>query len=163
MIETPVFYEHLSAAENLEIHMSYLQKSGDISGVLKAVGLPCEEKKPVSKYSLGMRQRLGIARAIIHKPKLLILDEPLNGLDPIAITEMRELLRGLAATGTTILLSSHIISDVINISDRIGVITNGCVSSEFSVQEKSSEIENLDEYIIGLMRRNCNEYVKDRA
>ena len=56
MIETPVFYEHLSAAENLEIHMSYLQKSGDISGVLKAVGLPCEEKKPVSKYSLGMRE-----------------------------------------------------------------------------------------------------------
>lgn len=163
MIETPVFYEHLSAAENLEIHISYLQKSGDISGVLKAVGLPCEEKKPVSKYSLGMRQRLGIARAIIHKPKLLILDEPLNGLDPVAITEMRGLLRGLAATGTAILLSSHIISDVINISDRIGVITNGCVSSEFSVQEKSSEIENLDEYIIGLMRRNCNEYVKDRA
>lgn len=157
MIETPVFYKHLSAAENLEIHLSYLQKQADISKVLERVGLPFGESKPVSRYSLGMRQRLGIARAIIHNPRLLILDEPLNGLDPVAIAEMRELLRRLASEGVTVLLSSHIISDVVSVSDRIGVITGGGVSSEFSVREKTLEFNSesgLEEYIVDLMRRN---------
>ncbi len=157
MIETPVFYEHLSAAENLEIHLSYLQKQADISKVLERVELPFGESKPVSRYSLGMRQRLGIARAIIHNPRLLILDEPLNGLDPVAIAEMRELLRRLTSEGVTILLSSHIISDVVSVSDRIGVITGGGVSSEFSVHEKKlmfNSESGLEEYIVDLMRRN---------
>lgn len=157
MIETPTFYEHLSAAENLEIHLSYIQKQADISKVLEKVGLPHCENKPVSQYSLGMRQRLGIARAIIHKPRLLILDESLNGLDPVAIDEMRELLRQLASEGVTVLLSSHIISDVMSVSDRIGVITGGHISSEFPVREKTLELgrkSELERYIIDLMRGN---------
>lgn len=157
MIETPAFYEHLSAAENLEIHLSYMQKQADVPKVLEKVGLPLGESKPVSQYSLGMRQRLGIARAIIHKPRLLILDEPLNGLDPVAIAEMRELLRQLASDGVTVLLSSHIISDVVSVSDRIGVITGGRVSSEFSVREKTLELgrePELEKYIVDLMRGN---------
>ena len=157
MIETPTFYEHLSAAENLEIHLSYMQKQADISKVLEKVGLPLGESKPISQYSLGMRQRLGIARATIHKPRLLILDEPLNGLDPVAIAEMRELLRQLASEGVTVLLSSHIISDVVSVSDRIGVITGGHISSEFSVREKTLPIgreSELEKYIVDLMRGN---------
>ena len=157
MIETPTFYEHLSAAENLEIHLSYMQKQADISKAFEKVGLPNDESKPVSQYSLGMRQRLGIARAIIHKPRLLMLDEPLNGLDPVAIAEMRELLRQLASEGVTVLLSSHIISDVVSVSDRIGVITGSHISSEFSVREKTLELgrePELEKYIVDLMRGN---------
>ncbi|MDE6131763.1 MAG: ATP-binding cassette domain-containing protein [Oscillospiraceae bacterium] len=153
MIEFPSFYEHLDAAENLEIHLDYLQKKANISETIKKVGLSETGKKPVSQYSLGMRQRLGIARAIIHEPKLLILDEPMNGLDPVAITEMRELLRQLASDGAAILLSSHIISEVLNVSDRIGVISGGSICDEFSVQEKTLEYgENLEKYVIDLMR-----------
>lgn len=155
MIEFPTFYEHLCAAKNLEIHLAYLQKEANISDIIKKVGLSEADKKPVSQYSLGMRQRLGIARAIVHEPKLLILDEPMNGLDPVAITEMRELLRQLASDGTTILLSSHIISEVLNTSDRIGVISGGMICEEFSVCEKELEYgEKLEEYIINIMRRN---------
>ena len=155
MIEFPTFYEHLCAAENLEIHLAYLQKEANVSDIIKKVGLSEAEKKPVSQYSLGMRQRLGIARAIVHKPKFLILDEPMNGLDPVAITEMRELLRQLASDGVTILLSSHIISEVLNTSDRIGVMSGGRICEEFSVCEKKLEYgEKLEEYIINIMRRN---------
>ncbi|MEZ3453177.1 MAG: ATP-binding cassette domain-containing protein [Oscillospiraceae bacterium] len=153
MIEFPSFYEHLDAAENLEIHLAYLQKKANVPEIIKKVGLSEAGNKPVSQYSLGMRQRLGIARAIVHEPKLLILDEPMNGLDPVAITEMRELLLHLASEGVTVLLSSHIISEVLNVSDRIGVISGGSICGEFSVQEKKLEYgEKLEEYIIDLMR-----------
>ncbi len=153
MIEFPSFYEHLDAAENLEIHLAYLQKKANVPEIIKKVGLSEAGNKPVSQYSLGMRQRLGIARAIVHEPKLLILDEPMNGLDPVAITEMRELLLRLASEGVTVLLSSHIISEVLNVSDRIGVISGGSIREEFSVHEKKLEYsEKLEEYIIGLMR-----------
>ena len=89
MIEIPVFYEHLNAVEILSMHLALMGKKGNIPETLAMAGLENAGKKPVSRYSLGMRQRLGIARAVIHAPKLLILDEPLNGLDPVAITEMR--------------------------------------------------------------------------
>lgn len=112
LIEAPYFYEHLSASQNLSIHLEYMGVSADIDKALGHVGLSNVGNKPVSKFSLGMRQRLGIARSIIHKPRVLLLDEPINGLDPVAIREMRELFISLKNEGMTILLSSHILSEV---------------------------------------------------
>ena len=101
-----------------------------------------------------MKQRLGLARAIIHHPKLLILDEPLNGLDPVAIAEMRELMRKLTNEGMSILLSSHIIGEVRHTADRIGILSDGYIKQEFSVEEKVTECgEHFEDYVIGLMRR----------
>ncbi len=157
MIEFPTFYEHLGAEKNLEIHLSYLQKKANISNIIQKVGLSEAAGKPVSQYSLGMKQRLGIARAIIHAPKLLILDEPMNGLDPVAITEMRTLLLSLALEGITILLSSHIISEVLNTSDKIGVMTGGRISEEFSVREKTPEYrEKLETQIIKILKEDSH-------
>ena len=104
VIENPTFYEHLNARELLSMHLCYMQKKADISEILHLVGLENADKKTISEYSLGMKQRLNLARAIIHHPKLLILDEPLNGLDPIAISEMRGLMKKLTNEGISILL-----------------------------------------------------------
>lgn len=137
LIETPIFYEHLSASENLKIHLAYMGlESDNTSSVLDLVGLHGTGTQAVSTFSMGMRQRLGIARALVHKPELLILDEPINGLDPVGIKEVRELLRRLSAEEHyTILLSSHILSEVEQISDKIGIIVNGTI-----VQETTPEI-----------------------
>ena len=97
----------------------------DISAMLCTVGLSENYDKPVAKYSMGMRQRLAIARAMLHKPDILILDEPLNGLDPVAVEDMRVLLRKKADKGVAILISSHILSDVLQIADRVGVLSEG--------------------------------------
>lgn len=154
IIENPTFYEHLNASELLSMHLCYMQKKADISGILHLVGLENVNKKPIAEYSLGMKQRLGLARAIIHQPKLLILDEPLNGLDPIAITEMRGLMRRLTREGMSILLSSHIIGEIKHTADRIGILSGGCIRQEFSVKEKASECgDQFEDYVIGLMRR----------
>ncbi len=92
LIESPTFYEHLSARKNLEIHLAYMNTSGfGVEKALQMVGLSDVGEKTVAKFSLGMRQRLGIARALIHQPRILILDEPINGLDPMGIKAMREL------------------------------------------------------------------------
>ena len=172
VIENPTFYEHLNAGELLSMHLSYMQKKADISEALHLVGLENADKKRISEYSLGMKQRLGLARAIIHHPKLLILDEPLNGLDPIAITEMRELMRKLTNEGMSILLSSHIIEEVRHTADRIGILSDGYIKQELSRcsssgdtskkrsvcefvvdDEQKSPVEDLEDYVIGLMRR----------
>ncbi|CAM3715579.1 ATP-binding cassette domain-containing protein [Mesobacillus zeae] len=135
IIETPMFYEHLSARENLEIHLSYMGiLNSNIEGTLEMVGLKGTGKQPVSKFSLGMRQRLGIARAIIHNPQLLILDEPINGLDPVGIRQMRELFLELVKNhDMTILISSHILSEIEHIADTIGVIVDGQILEEVSL------------------------------
>jgi ABC-2 type transport system ATP-binding protein len=134
IIEIPYFYEHLSAAENLEIHLAYMGLENDIARVgwsLDIVGLNISNKQPVSKYSLGMRQRLGIARALVHDPKLLILDEPINGLDPSGIREMRDLFARITKQEKkTILISSHILSEVELLADTVGIITNGRILDE---------------------------------
>lgn len=145
LIETPVFYEHLSAYENLEMHLEYmgihkdvkrqLSMDDSILRALESVGLAGAGKQPVSTFSLGMRQRLGIARALIHRPEVLILDEPVNGLDPVGIREMRELfLKLVQEEGITILLSSHILSEIEQIADRIGVISDGALIEEANNQ-----------------------------
>ncbi len=154
MIEIPVFYEHLNAVEILSMHLALMGKKGNIPETLAMAGLENAGKKPVSRYSLGMRQRLGIARAVIHAPKLLILDEPLNGLDPVAITEMRELMRNLAARGMSILLSSHMVGEIRHTADRIGILSDGYIKQEFSVAEQAAECgENFEDYVINYMRR----------
>lgn len=153
VIESPAFYEHLNAAELLSMHLSYMQKKANIHETLHLVGLDKAEKKPISQYSLGMKQRLGLARAIIHRPKLLILDEPLNGLDPIAITQMRELMHKLTSEGMSILLSSHIIGELRHTANRIGILSEGTIKQEFSVAEKLAECgANFEDYVVELMK-----------
>lgn len=155
IIDIPVFYEHLSARENIEIHLAYMDvERADIEATLSKVGLPKTGNQPVSEFSLGMRQRLAIARAIIHQPKLLILDEPVNGLDPVGIREMRDLFKSLIENHeVTVLLSSHILSEVEHIAGKIGIISNGTVVQQITMSElkKDSSID-LEEYFISLVK-----------
>lgn len=159
LIEVPIFYDHLTAVSNLEIHLAYMKTKGmGIAEALKLVGLDPANKHPVSRYSLGMRQRLGIARAIVHKPNLLILDEPINGLDPMGIREMRELFLSLVADrGMTILLSSHILSEIEHTADTIGVIANGEIVEETelaSIRERYPD--GLEDYFFTMMSGGRN-------
>lgn len=154
LIETPIFYEYLSATKNLEIHLAYMGKDNrDITAVLSKVGLNNTGTQPVSTFSLGMRQRLAIARAIIHKPKLLILDEPINGLDPIGIKEMRDLFIELVKTqGMTLLVSSHILTEVEHIADTIGVLVNGTIIQEVPMAKLKAEYPSgLEDYFMDIM------------
>lgn len=154
LIETPTFYEHLSARKNLEIHLAYMGDNGyEIGKVLKMVGLSDTHEKAVSQFSLGMRQRLGIARALIHQPKILILDEPINGLDPMGIKAMRELFLSLVKEhGITILLSSHILSEIEHVADKIGVIVDGKIVCETDLAEVKAEYKNsLEDYFFDIM------------
>lgn len=160
LIDVPVFYEHLSAFENLQLHLDYMgAESGDIAGTLNLVGLSNASNESVSNFSMGMRQRLAIARAIVHKPDLLILDEPVNGLDPVGIREMRELFCSLSKENKmTIVLSSHILSEVEQIVDRIGFIVDGTVVQEISPNEiKERYSKNLEDYFIEITGGNHYE------
>lgn len=153
LIETPVFYNHLSARENLEIHLSYMEHSFEkIEQVLEMVGLGDTGKQPVSKFSLGMKQRLAIGRAISHSPQILILDEPINGLDPMGIRQIRNLFLSLAKDGMTLLISSHILSEIEHIADVVGVLTNGNVVQEVAISEIKKQYPNgLEEYFFQIM------------
>lgn len=151
-IETPYFYEHLSASENLSIHLAYMKASGNVQDALNRVGLGYTGNKPVSQFSLGMRQRLGIARSIIHRPQVLLLDEPINGLDPVAIREMRELFVQLSKEGMTLIISSHILSEIIQTVDRIGILMNGqLVLDENLSRLKQEHPHDLENYLISMM------------
>ncbi|MCR5611865.1 MAG: ATP-binding cassette domain-containing protein [Clostridiales bacterium] len=121
IIETPGFLPQLSGIKNLEILASLKKKIGlkEIADTIRRVGLDPMSSKPVGKYSLGMRQRLGIAQAIMEEPKLLILDEPMNGLDKNGVAEMRALFKSLATDGRTILLASHNIADIETLCDTV--------------------------------------------
>ncbi|MGG2091538.1 ATP-binding cassette domain-containing protein [Bacillus sp. S13(2024)] len=157
IIETPVFYENLSAKENLEIHLTYMGiVNPHIENTLEMVGLKGTGNLPVSKFSLGMRQRLGIARAIIHNPKILILDEPINGLDPMGIREMRELFLHLVKKRKmTILISSHILSEIEHIADTIGVIVNGRIVEEVSLSSIKDQFpDGLEDYFFNIITGN---------
>lgn len=138
IIENPYFYEKLTARQNLDLHCEYMgyHNKNHMEEMLECVGLLKDADKKVSQYSLGMKQRLAIARAILTKPELLILDEPINALDPEGIREMRELFRKLNTDyGTTIFISSHILSEVEQIADTIGIIQNGKLIKETSMSD----------------------------
>ena len=151
IIETPIFYEDRTAKEILEIHAQYMGKNItelDIISALKMVGLKNTTKK-VKEFSLGMRQRLGLARAFLTKPRLLILDEPINGLDPVGIQEIRNLLLSLSKEyGITILISSHILSEISQIADKIGVIKNGSMIEQVYMKELMKENIDLEEFFM---------------
>ncbi len=154
LIETPVFYEHLSARENLELHLQYMGCGVDkIEEALNRAGLQNTGRQPVSKFSLGMRQRLAIARAISHGPKLLVLDEPVNGLDPVGIRQMRELFLSLAReSGMTLLISSHILSEIEHVADRVGVLADGSIAKEVSMDQVRKDCpEGLEDYFFNIM------------
>ncbi|KKI91555.1 bacitracin ABC transporter ATP-binding protein [Bacillus sp. SA1-12] len=127
MVETPSYYSHLTAYENLEVIRQILgADKKDITRVLDIVKLADVQHKAVKKFSLGMKQRLGIAQALLGNPKLLILDEPTNGLDPSGIIEIRELIKNLPKDhGITILISSHILSEIDLMATHVGIINKG--------------------------------------
>jgi len=146
--------------ENLKIHLAYMGKTNsDIVSVLSSVGLNNINEQPVSTFSLGMRQRLAIARAIIHKPKLLILDEPINGLDPVGIKEIRDLFIELVKNqNMTLLISSHILTEIEHIADTIGVIVNGTIVKEVSMTKIKAECPSgLEDYFIDIMNGGENK------
>lgn len=138
LIESPGFYPNLTGTENLNIfaRLRGVPQKNAVAAALEVVELPYRDKKLFSQYSLGMKQRLAIALAVMHNPELLILDEPINGLDPIGIAEVRGFIRELCdATGKTILISSHILSEISLLADDIGIIDHGVLLEEESLKE----------------------------
>ncbi|MCI8746046.1 MAG: ATP-binding cassette domain-containing protein [Lachnospiraceae bacterium] len=138
IIEFPTFYEHLTGYENLKLHAEYMgyYQHGSIENALKLLHLADAGETPVRNYSLGMKERLGIARAVLTRPELLILDEPANGLDPAGMKQIRDLLKTLCAEyEITIMISTHILSEIESIADTIGVIHHGRMQKEITMEE----------------------------
>jgi ABC-2 type transport system ATP-binding protein len=137
LVESPSFYPYLSGRENLQALASAGAKTprGRVDEVLEIVGLRDRAGDKVSRYSLGMKQRLGIAGALLSDPQLLLLDEPANGLDPAGIVAMRETLRHLAAIGKTVFVSSHLLAEVQQLADVVGIIAAGRLVREGSMKE----------------------------
>lgn len=138
IIEFPTFYNHMTGYENLRLHCEYMgyYKHDSIENALDMLDLTDAAQKPVKNYSLGMKERLGITRAILCKPELLILDEPTNGLDPAGMKQIRDLLKTLCEEyGITIMVSSHILSEIESIADTIGVINHGMMIKEIGMKE----------------------------
>jgi len=145
IIETPVFYNHLSAVDNLVIHCHYMGMEfiENIPETLELVGLTDLDGKTVGEFSLGMKQRLALARALIAKPKLLILDEPINGMDPMGIQDTRNLLLKInKECGTAMLISSHIISELAKMADTVGIIDHGVMLEQRSIDDINAELQN---------------------
>ena len=138
LIESPGFYPNLTGTENLTIFAKLrgVPNRHAVERALNVVGLPFNDKKLFSQYSLGMKQRLAIALSIMHDPELLILDEPINGLDPIGIAEVRQFIRDLSVKqGKTIIISSHILSEISLLADDIGIIHEGELLEEESLAQ----------------------------
>ncbi|HGN5255266.1 TPA: lantibiotic protection ABC transporter ATP-binding protein [Streptococcus pyogenes] len=142
IIEEPPLYKNLSAYDNMKVVTTMLGVSeSTILPLLNKVGLGNIDKRPVKQFSLGMKQRLGIAISLINSPKLLILDEPTNGLDPIGIQELREIIESVKSEGMTIMISSHILSEVEHLADFIGFIYEG----KIILEKEYDGSENLEE------------------
>ncbi|MDY6047031.1 MAG: lantibiotic protection ABC transporter ATP-binding protein [Anaerobutyricum sp.] len=151
LIENPPIYENLSAKDNLKVRSLLLgMDEKRISEVLQIVSLANTGRKKAGQFSLGMKQRLGIALALLGEPKLLILDEPTNGLDPIGIEELRELIRSFPAQGITVILSSHILSEVQLLADDVGIISDGILGYEGPMEPGT----NLEELFMNVVREN---------
>ncbi|MGE7808407.1 lantibiotic protection ABC transporter ATP-binding protein [Lysinibacillus capsici] len=153
LIETPPLYDNLTATENLQVRTIALRlPQSRIEEVLKIVDLTNTGKKRAGQFSLGMKQRLGIAIALLNKPKLLILDEPTNGLDPIGIQELRQLIRSFPEQGITVILSSHILSEVEQVVDDIGIIADGKLGYQ-GPSPQGQELESLFMQVVATNRK----------
>lgn len=151
LIEAPPLYENLTARENLKVRTLLLGlPDSRINDVLQIVDLTNTGKKCAGQFSMGMKQRLGIAIALLNQPKLLILDEPTNGLDPIGIQDLRKLIRSFPKQGITVILSSHILSEVELIADHIGIISNGILGYEAKINSG----ENLETLFMQVVENN---------
>ncbi len=151
LIEAPPLYENLTAFENLKVRaLLYNVSNTKIEEVLEIVELTDTGKKKARQFSMGMKQRLGIAMALLNSPKLLILDEPTNGLDPIGIQELRELILSFPNKGITVMLSSHMLSEVEQVADDIGIIANGKLWYEEAIDKSN----NLEELFMDVVRKS---------
>ncbi|HGI6716635.1 TPA: ABC transporter ATP-binding protein [Listeria monocytogenes] len=151
LIESPGFYPNLTGTENLKIfaRLRGVPNQEAVRNVLDLVGLPYNDKKLFSQYSLGMKQRLAIALTLMHDPEVIILDEPINGLDPIGIAEIRSFIRDLCdKQGKTILISSHILSEIEQLADDIGIINNGELLEEGSLEELKQKNNKYIHFIV---------------
>ncbi|MCI9082007.1 MAG: ABC transporter ATP-binding protein [Lachnospiraceae bacterium] len=138
IIEFPTFYEHMSGKDNLQLHCEYMgyYNKGSVEEAMQMLDLADAANKPVKRYSLGMKQRLGIARAILCRPELVILDEPANGLDPAGMKQIRDLFKMLCTEyGMTLMISSHLLPEIESIADTVGVIHHGKMMKEISMKE----------------------------
>lgn len=154
LIEQPPIYENLTARENLKVRtLLYNLPQSRIDEVLEIVQLTNTGNKKAGKFSMGMKQRLGIAIALLNNPKLLILDEPTNGLDPIGIGELRELIKSFPQKGITVILASHILSEVEQVADHIGIMANG----QLLYQEKIQENMDLERLFLDIVRKAGNK------
>lgn len=154
LIEQPPIYENLTARENLKVRtLLYNLPESRIDEVLEIVHLTNTGNKKSGKFSMGMKQRLGIAIALLNNPKLLILDEPTNGLDPIGIGELRELIKSFPQKGITVILASHILSEVEQVADHIGIMANG----ELLYQEKIQANVDLEKLFLDMVRKAGNK------
>ncbi|OBR65628.1 lantibiotic ABC transporter ATP-binding protein [Paenibacillus oryzae] len=152
LIERPPLYDHLTAYENLKVRTLALGLPKQrIQEVLDIVQLKNTGKKRAGHFSLGMKQRLGIALALLSQPKLLILDEPTNGLDPIGIQDLRKLIKSFPERGITVILSSHILSEVEQIADHIGIIASGYLGYENEIQP-GTDLESTFMEVVGTYR-----------
>ena len=155
LIENPPLYENLTAEENLKVKTTLFHLPAQRrKEVLELVELGHTGKKCAKEFSLGMKQRLGIALALLNHPKLLILDEPTNGLDPLGIKDLRRLIRSFADEGITVILSSHILSEVEQVADDIGILTNGVLG----YQEKITHEQDLEKLFLEIVASGRGEY-----
>lgn len=160
IIETPVFYENMTVEENLLLHCDYMgeQFKVNVDKVLQDVGLSEAKGKMIDQLSLGMKQRLGLGRALLNEPQLLILDEPINGLDPEGIIDFRNLILRINQTyGTTVLISSHILIEVFKIADTIGIVAKGKLIKEVGKKELEEMDMDIEEYYLSLVKGGGNE------
>lgn len=159
MIEGPAIYSNLTAYENLKV-MALLLHVNDqrIDQVLKIVNLTNTGNKIVKQFSVGMKQRLGIGMALMNNPRLLILDEPTNGLDPLGIQELRDFISSLPAQGITVIVSSHILSEVQQMADVVGIIVQGRLSYE---QANDKQAENLEQVFMQIVEQEHKNHASN--
>lgn len=160
MVESPSFYEYMSGYDNLKLYANlYKLSNNKIDEVLELVNLTNDKDKKVKNYSLGMKQRLGIARAFLNDPKLVILDEPTNGLDPVGIIEIRNLIKKLAKdSSVTFLICSHILSEMQSVCNKVAIINRGKILVDGDVTDllQKSGFNKLEDYYMSVLEGVAN-------